>query len=84
MYVLLPSVREKHAIADWFEVNLKINKSINIQFYNNLKIHKLNYAEDPLATSASGLSTVSINKINYSKVDSTVKSIYASTVSRLT
>ena len=29
-----------------------------IQFYNNLKIHKLNYAEGPLATSASGLSYV--------------------------
>ena len=31
-----------------------------IQFYNNVKIHKLNHAEGPLATSASGLSTVSI------------------------
>jgi len=34
----------------------------NIQFYNNLKIHKLNHAEGPLATSASR-STVSIKKI---------------------
>ena len=34
----------------------------------NSYIHKLNHAEGPLATSASGLSTLSIKKINYSKV----------------
>ena len=36
-----------------------------IQFYNNLKI----LAEGPLATSATGLSTVSIKRINYSRVN---------------
>ena len=41
---------------------------MNVQFYNNLKIHKLNHAESPLATSASGLSTVSIKKTNYSQL----------------
>ena len=40
-----------------------VSRTKMIQFYN-LKIHKLNHAEDPLATSASGLSTVSIKKIN--------------------
>ena len=38
-----------------------------LQQLNN-SIHKLDHAEGPLATSASGLSTLSIKKINYSKV----------------
>ena len=50
-----------------------------IPFYNNLKIHKLNYAEGPLATSAIGLSTVSSKKLIIVK-ESKVKYINVSTV----